>query len=553
MLKTLHIENYALIQNAHIDFDSGFTVITGETGAGKSILLGALGLITGKRADISSIGNSERKCIVEGTFAVDKYALEHFFETHDLDYDPHTIIRRELLPSGKSRAFINDTPVTLQQLTALGDALIDIHSQHKTLEVLHKDYQFDVLDTFAGNSAVLQSYKTQYQRYQEEHKTLELLLEQRTKMKLEQDYNTFLFNELDEARIQADEYEEINERQKILSHSEEIAERLANACSLLSREEIGLLDSLSQLRQELAKLNSYSTDLQEYHDRVNSVYIELEDLSTSLEDHINSTETDPQSLAQLNTRMTLLYDLMQKHQVQTTQELLTVKSVLETKVQGMHTIDDAIAQKEKEINLLKTKLEEHAQLLHANRKKAIPELIKTVEERVQELNIAYAKFDISLTSLGELTTHGIDDLAFLFSANKGQALKLLNKGASGGELSRVMLAIKGILGEHRELPTLVFDEIDTGVSGQVAVKMGAVLKRMSTAMQLLCITHLPQIAGQGRSHFKVTKEVGQSDTRTEITKLNTDDRVEEIAQMLGGVEGGEAVLTHAKNLLKDIY
>ena len=549
MLKTLHIENYALIEKVHIDFKEGFTVITGETGAGKSILLGALGLLTGKRADISSIGNAAAKCVIEGTFAIDTYALNGFFESHDLDYDAHTIIRRELLPSGKSRAFINDTPVTVQQLATLGTVLVDIHSQHSTRDVLHTVYQFDILDTFADNTSLLQSYSETYREYQHTIKAYNALLEQRSKMKQESDYNLFLFNELQALEIKPDEYETIEEQHKLLSYGEEITSNLSKAYQAINQDDTGVLDVLGAIRQDLTKIQDYGTNFKDFFDRIDSVYIELQDIAASIGDAATTSEYDPNTLEQLNERLSALYNLLQKHQVSTTTELLAIQETLDHKLQHIDTIDDQVAQEEHKIAQLKAVLEKEAAKLHAKRKQAIPQLINTLEERVKELHIDYAKFDIKLSETTALTERGIDTVEFLFSANKGQDVKPLNKGASGGELSRVMLAIKGILSEHSALPTLIFDEIDTGVSGTIAATMGAVLKRMSTAMQLLCITHLPQIAGQGTSHFKVIKRVDK-DTHTEIIPLDTDGRVEEIAQMLGGLESGEAVLEHAKSLIK---
>jgi len=551
VLKTLTIENYALIQQVHIDLNHGFTVITGETGAGKSIILGALGLITGKRADISSIGNADRKCIIEAGFMIEKYKLQAFFEQHDLDYDAHTIVRRELLPTGKSRAFINDTPVTLQQLSQLGESLIDIHSQHKTLEVLGKPYQFDMLDTYADNEKHLSEYQITYRAYQKATEEYKLLTEQQKKLKLETDYNTFLFNELNDAVIKPDEYENIAEQHKSLSHHEEIKEQLSFASHKLTEDDLGILDQLNQIRQGLSSISDYGMDFQNVYDRLNSVCIELEDLSGELTTLVGTSETDPQTLEVINQRLTLLYDLLQKHQVNTTQELITIHQNLDEKLQEVFGIEDTIAAKELEISQLKKSLEVKAETLHKNRKTAIPKLIKILQERTRELSMEHARFDITLSQIEEFTDKGRNDLVLLFSANKGMDLKPLSKGASGGELSRVLLAIKSILSIHKELPTLIFDEIDTGVSGEVALKMGIVLKTMSTAMQLLCITHLPQIAGQGTSHFKVYKEIQNQRTLTGISELNPEGRVEEIAQMLGGLRSSEAVLEHARSLLKD--
>ena len=551
MLKTLTIENYALIEQVHIDLSYGFTVITGETGAGKSILLGALGLITGKRADISSIGNADRKCIVEGVFMIEKYRLQSFFEQHDLDYDEQTIVRRELLPSGKSRAFINDTPVTLQQLSQLGESLVDIHSQHKTLALLSKAYQFEMLDTYADNTALIAAYQIQYKAYQKAREEHQSLLEQQKTLKLETDYNTFLFNELSDAAIKPDEYETISEQHKLLSHHEEIKEQLTFVSHKLQADELGILDQLNAMRQNLSRISDYGVNFQNVYDRLNSVYLELEDLSGEITNISESSETDPQTLDELNQRLGVLYDLLQKHQVDTTEGLIEIQQKLDEKLQEVFGIEEAIAAKELEITQLQTALDTKAEKLRKKRNAAIPKLIKILQERTRELSIEHARFDILLSQTDALTDKGKDDLLLLFSANKGMDVKPLHKGASGGELSRVLLAIKSVLSSHKELPTLIFDEIDTGVSGEVAVKMGMVLKAMSVDMQLLCITHLPQIAGQGTSHFKVFKKVQHQRTLTTINELSPEGRVEEIAQMLGGLRSSEAVLEHARSLLKD--
>ena len=548
MLKTLYIENYALINKVHISLDAGFTVITGETGAGKSILLGALGLITGKRADSSSIGNTDRKCIVEGQFDIRNYALQHFFETHDLDFEEQTIIRRELLPSGKSRAFINDTPVTLQQLNVLGNALIDVHSQHTTLELFSKEFQYTILDTYAGCLEEVKDYQKTYSNYKKTLVAYENLKQKQTTLTSETDYNAYLYSELVNANIQENEYENIQEKHEQLQHHEEIATAIAEACQKLQQEDMGILDLLQDVKNKISRISEYSTIYKAIHERLDSVYIELEDIASSLEDYQSETETSPQALEQLDQRLSLLYELMQKHQTQSSEGLIMRQDELKAKVNSVDNLEEQIADAQAQIDKYKAQLLDQANKLREKRSKAIPSLTQLLEERVQDLHIPYARFVLKLNDRENFGANGLDDLDFLFSANKGQDVKPLVKAASGGELSRVMLALKGILTKHMQLPTLIFDEIDTGVSGNIATTMGNVLAEMSETMQLICITHLPQIAGQGRHHFRVLKEVDQ-DTHTEIIKLNNEERVQELVSMLGAKDASDAVVEHAKSLM----
>lgn len=538
-----------MIEEAQLHLKDGFTVITGETGAGKSILLGALGLITGKRADSSSMGNTGSKCIIEGVFDIAAYQLVTFFKKNDLDYEEATIIRREILPSGKSRAFINDTPVTLAQLSTLGERLVDIHSQHKTLDVLENEYQFEVLDTFANALALRKSYTKQYTVWKDKQTELAQIQEKKQRAQLEFDYQSFLFNELDEAKLVEGEFEQLETQLKTLSHAEEIQESLATAQQKLSQDELGIIDQLSEARSALSRISNFGTGYEEIYNRLHSVFLEVDDLTQELTDLAEGVDADPLTLEKTNNRIQLLYNLMKKHQVDAVSQLIDIRERLDAELFEVQNVDDQIAKVEEEIAFAKVESQKIASQLHEKRSKAIPKLKASIEKILVELGMANAQFHIELTPVAELTNKGTDAVSFLFSANKGMDVKPLGKGASGGELSRVMLAIKAVLSRHKKLPTLIFDEIDTGVSGDVAVKMGGILKDMGNTMQLISITHLPQIAGQGASHFKVYKTDDGEKTKTKIQTLSENDRIIEIAAMLGGNSQTTAALEHAKNLL----
>lgn len=538
-----------MIQAVQLQFENGFTVITGETGAGKSILLGALGLITGKRADSSSAGDPSQKCIVEGVFHIEGYHLKTFFKHNDLDYEPHTIIRRELLPSGKSRAFINDTPVTLAQLSTLGERLVDIHSQNKTLQVVENDFQFEMLDTFSNNKKLLSSYRSTFYAWKKTKANLETLLEKKKQAQLEFDYQSFLFNELDEASLQKEEYEQLDEELNTLGNADEIMQELSTAVQKITLEDTGALVLLGEARSALAHLSKYGVQYADLYERINSALIELEDVGDALSDLSEGVDTDPLKLERLNARMQLLQSLLKKHQVSSIVELIAIRNHLDNELQDIQGVDDQIAAFEKEIDLLEKDARLQAGQLHEERNSVIAQLQSLVEKILKELGMPNAQFSIALEKQETLDAQGANRLDFLFSANKGSELKPLGKSASGGELSRVMLALKSVLSQHKQLPTLIFDEIDTGVSGDIAVKMGAILKKMGRTMQLVSITHLPQIAGQGSAHLKVFKKDTEERTQTYIKILNEDERIVEIAGMLGGNQQSNAAIEHAKNLL----
>ena len=549
MLTSLHIKNYALIEEVHLNFEEGFTVITGETGAGKSILLGALGLILGKRADLSSMGNTEEKCIIEAHFRINSYDLKTLFDEQDLDYEEQTIVRREILPSGKSRAFVNDTPVTLQQLSALGERLVDIHSQHQTLEVTAVDFQFQVLDAFAENTKVLAEYQELYSTFKRKESQLKKLRNDKAEAQKEEEYKTYLLEELLAANLKPGEQETLEASHEALNNVEVITEGLAEAYQTLSNEELGVNDLLLSVKVRLAKLAGFGKQFSELSERLEAAHIELEDIAESINDLAGETESDPAELARMEARLKLFFDLQKKHQVDSLEGLIEIRDRLDDDVQSLGDMDAQIMKFERELAQAKLDLEELAKKLTKKRKQVLKPLTEKLQDILVDLGMPNARFDISLVDTASFLENGKDQLHFLFTANKGMRAQELKKAASGGELSRIMLAIKSVLSDYTKLPTLIFDEIDTGVSGEIALKMGNIMKRMGGRMQLLSITHLPQIAGQGAAHLKVYKEDKGNKTTTAIKVLSTEERVAEIAEMLGGKASSDAAFDHARQLL----
>ncbi|WP_109298979.1 DNA repair protein RecN [Aquimarina sp. AU474] len=550
MLRGLSIKNFALIEQLQVSFDAGLVTITGETGAGKSLLLGALGLLLGKRADLSSVKDNSQKCIIEGVFRIDKYNLISFFEEEELDYEDETIIRREILPSGKSRAFINDTPVTLQSLASLGVKLIDIHSQHQTLEVTTNDFQFEVLDALAGADREIKSYKRGLQLLKEKEKEVNLLIVNQETFTKEYEYNSFLFNELEEAKLKPGELEEIEERYERLNNIEEIQERLSSSISIVSSEEVGISDQLNTIKGNLSKIASYSGGLKEISDRIQSLYIELDDIQLSLVNELEKLEADPQQLEETGQRLQLLHHLQVKHNVSGIEELMVLKEELQEKVSKTESLSEDIEKLQNEITTIKVQLDELASTIHEKRNKALPILVEELESILKGLGMPNATFKASLELQESYFSNGKEVLEFLFSANKGGSFGLLKKVASGGELSRIMLAIKTILSRYANLPTIIFDEIDTGVSGEIAHKMADLMFSMSENLQVFSITHLPQIAAKGQSHYKVYKEDLNNTTITQLKLLNKEERIKEIAEMIGGKDISDSALTHAKALIQ---
>jgi len=549
LLRSLSIKNFALIEQLQVSFDSGLTTITGETGAGKSLLLGALGLLLGKRADLSSVKDGSQKCVIEGVFDIEQYQLTTFFKEQELDYEKETIIRREILPSGKSRAFINDTPVTLQSLASLGVTLIDIHSQHQTLAVTTNDFQFEVLDALAGTDREIESYKRGLKLYRAKEKEVRILIERQESFGKEYEYNSFLLKELEDAKLKTGELQELEERYERLNNIEEIQERLSGSITLVSTEASGLSDQLQTLKNNLSKISSYSNTLKELSDRVQSIYIELDDIQASLVDELDQLEADPSELEKTSYRLQLLHDLQVKHKVATIDELIFLKEGLLEKVSKTETLSEDIETLHQEITTITSQLDEVAVRIHNKRKKALPKLIAELEDILKALGMPNASFEASITLEDQFLSNGKETLKFLFSANKGGSYGALKKVASGGELSRIMIAIKAILSRYQQLPTIIFDEIDTGVSGEIARKMADLMTDMSKNLQVFSITHLPQIAANGQSHFKVYKEDVSDNTVTRLKLLSTEERIREIAEMIGGKDISESAMTHARSLL----
>lgn len=549
MITSLSIENFALIEKLSISFSGGFSTITGETGAGKSILLGALGLALGKRADLTSLKNKEEKCIIEATFKVSDYNLQSFFETNDLDYEDETIIRREILPSGKSRAFVNDSPVNLQELQLLGDYLIDIHSQNETRELSEEHFQFAIIDAISGNRKVLGEYGA---LLKEHRKAKTAYADFKTKLGealKEQDYNSFLLEELLSAQLRADEQETLEALYAKLSNVEFIKENLDKSVALANEERFGILQNMKEFRASLQKIAPLSEDYHSLSERAGSALIEFDDIAKELEQLAENLHGDPEQMELVNNKLQAIYNLQKKHQVSSVAELLDIQEDLDNKMVSVSELESQIQKTEDEIVRIETNLDLLADSIHDNREKAIPILSQKLAAILQLLGMPNVQFRIEVKQVPNYFPNGKDELQFLFSANKGSDFGMLKKVASGGEMSRIMLAVKSILAQYSNLPTIIFDEIDTGVSGEIANKMGDIMKDMSSSMQVFSITHLPQIAAKGSSHYKVFKTVLGNQTQSELKLLDGSERVTEIAQMLSGSAVSDSAINHAKALL----
>lgn len=549
MLTSLSIKNFALIEKLDIDFSENFSIITGETGAGKSILLGALGLVLGKRADLSSLKNKEEKCVIEAQFDIARYNLESFFEANDLDFEKETIIRREILSSGKSRAFINDSPVNLQELQELGEYLIDIHSQHQTQELSEENFQFDIIDSMAGNTSEIAAYKSLLKKYRSLKTNLMALQSRLQDASKEQDYNSFLLEELLAAKLKSGEQEELESVFEQLNNVELIKENLDRAVSIAEEEQFGVLHNLKEIKASLQKIASFSADYNSLFERITSASIELDDIVSELGQKAESLMSDPEQLELVNQKLQTIYNLQQKHQVKTVDELLLIQEDLDKKVISVDSLQQQIEQAEKEIAESESGLDTIAATISEKRQNAIPVLTEKLVAILELLGMPNVRFKIEVKLSDSYHANGKDDLQFLFAANKGSDFGLLKKTASGGEMSRIMLAVKSILAQYQKLPTIIFDEIDTGVSGEIAHKMGEIMKEMSKTMQVFAITHLPQIAAKGNTHFKVFKSVVGDQTQSELKLLSADERVIEIAQMLSGKDISDSAINHAKALL----
>ena len=549
MLTQLSINNYALINHLSIDFSSGLSIITGETGAGKSILLGALGLVLGNRADLSSLKDTSTKCIVEAKVAISNYSLQDFFISVDLDYEPETIIRREILPSGKSRAFVNDTPVTLNVLNELRSKLIDVHSQHQTMQLSDASFQFEILDALAKNTDRIASYKRGFIQLGSLKKELLSLETAQKEANKQYDYNLHLFTELEDAGIKEDEQSGLEEKLEKLNNIEDIKLNLSESLELSIHEEVGLQNLLNTLEFKISKIASFSKEYQELADRITSIKIEMDDIVSELETANENVDFNPNEVEEINDRLQLLYNLQKKHYVNSNQELLLVFEQLSDKVRQVESAEGDLNNKKEQIAAISLKLDVVAEKISKARTSAIPNLTKQLEFLLTDLGMENARFSIKATRTNTYFSNGKDHLEFLFSANKGGNFGELKKVASGGELSRIMLSVKKVLSENTQLPTIIFDEIDTGVSGEVSNKIAAIMGQMGNNMQVIAITHLPQIAAKGSSHYKVYKEEINGVTTTNLKQLSTEERIKEIAEMLSGKDISDSAIIHAKELL----
>jgi len=549
LLTHLTIKNYALIEDLSVSFDKGFSTITGETGAGKSIFLGGLSLVLGKRADLNSLRDKDVKCIIEAEFDIEHYGLEILFDSHDLHYDLRTILRREVHPSGKSRAFVNDSPVTLDIMSQLGQRLIDIHSQHQTLELTENEFQLKVIDALANNKQLLSRYKEHLKVFEAAQKELNNFIESLAASEKEQDYNSFLFNELKNAPLQAGILEELESSYEQLTNVESILEQLSNGHQLLTNEEIGIQTLLTQCKHSISKLATYGASYASLSERIQSVFVELDDITSEIESLQGQVTPNPALLEEVNEKLQLLYTLQKKHSAATVEELLEIKDQLAAKLSKSENLEQDIETQRALIATIEKELIMLANDLHDRRMEVVPQLKSKLESSLQLLGMPNASFKIEFVNAESFLNTGKDHLVFEFSANRGSNFGSLKKVASGGELSRIMLIIKSILASYEQLPTMMFDEIDTGVSGEISNNMGDIMEQMSANMQVFSITHLPQVASKGDHHYKVYKEDDGEVTRTRMKKLSPEERVLELAEMLGGKALSDSAMAHAKQLL----
>jgi DNA repair protein RecN (Recombination protein N) len=550
MLSKLFVQNYALIKELDVELENGLTIITGETGAGKSILLGALSLILGTRADSTVLLDKNEKCIVEGTFRIEEYDLKEFFVSNDLDYESVTSLRREINPAGKSRAFINDTPVTVNLLKEIGDRLIDIHSQHQTLMLNDNSFQLNVIDSFAGTLKLKKEYSEIYSGYRKLKKEYALVKEKAEQNKADLEYYQFQYNQLEEAKLKSGEQEELESEQELLGHTEEIKQALSVSLNLLSAEGISVLAMLREAKINIAKIRTFLPVGESLYSRIESTLIELDDIAAEIEKSGVSIEADPQRLALVNSRLDNIYSLIQKHRVNNLEDLITRKEEISVMISSIISSDERLSSLESLMEKEEASLKVISGTMSEQRRAKLPEIESRITDLLKQLGMPNAKFRISLIPTPDFTPSGIDQADFLFSANKQIPPENLSKIASGGELSRVMLSLKSILTRNINLPTIIFDEIDSGVSGEVADKVGQILSEMGRYMQVVNITHLPQVASRGTRHFHVYKDDIDDSTFTKVKLLSPDERILEVARLLSGSEVTETAMKNARELLK---
>ena len=547
MLTNLHISNYALIRQLDMDFSAGFSTVTGETGAGKSIIIGALGLLMGGRADSKVITEGEPKCVIEGEFDVAGYGLESLFAEYDLDYSPVCTIRRELLQNGKSRSFVNDTPVTLAPLKALSARLIDIHSQHENLLLTDTAFQLRLVDTVAKDEAEQTAYSAAYEAYRQTLDELQALRDEAAKAGSEADYIAFQCKELSDARLVAGEEEDLAAEEQTLMHAEDIRQGLGEAAALLDADGAGALSALQDCVSRLRSVMPYLSTEQDLAERAESARLELRDIADTAARLAENTEADPARLTYVQERLDLLNALMQKHHVMTTQELIALHGQLQAKMSRNDSYELDIRRLEKQLAAEQARLQTCAEALHKRRASVLPQIKKQLEEQLVQLAIAHAQVEVRLSATPDFTPTGKDEAQIYFAANKNQSLRPVQEVASGGEIARLMLCIKAMMADKQ--PTIIFDEIDTGVSGEVASKMGEIMRQMASGRQILTITHLPQIAARGEHHYRVFKQDTAERTETNIQRLSAEERVTEIAKMLSGNTLSNAALDNARSLL----
>ncbi len=551
MLRSLYIQNYALIEKLDIDFEQGFSVITGETGAGKSIILGAIGLLLGQRADVKSIRTGATKCVIEARFDISNYHMQPFFEENELEYEDECILRRELYASGKSRAFINDTPAQLAQMKELGELLIDIHSQHQNLLLNKEGFQLNVLDLLAHDEPVLSAYQAVYKQWRQAQADLDKALERAARDKADEDYVRFQWEQLEEAHLAKGEQEELEQEAETLSHAEDIKANLYRTGQLFNDEEGGLLSNLKECCNVMADLQRVYPVAEEWANRLESAYIELKDIAGELSDREEQVEFNPARLEEVNDRLNLLYSLQQKHRVNTVDELVALRDEYATRLASISSSDEEIETLKKHCEKLQGEVRRQAACLTEARGEAAREVERQMAARLVPLGMPNVRFVVDMGERKEPGPHGMDTVTFLFSANKNGTLQNISSVASGGEIARVMLSVKAMIAGAVKLPTIVFDEIDTGVSGEIADRMADIMQEMAhNERQVISITHLPQIASRGRAHYKVYKKDNETETNSHIRRLTDEERVEEIAHMLSGATLTEAALNNARTLLK---
>lgn len=549
MLKTLRVNNFAIIDQLEIDFHQGMTTITGETGAGKSILLGALKLVLGERADLKAFKNIDEKCIIEAVFEIKNLELNDFFEENDLDYEDESILRRELLPSGKSRAFINDTPVKVSILQELSELLIDIHSQFNTPKIFEADFQLSMLDIYGENKDLLKEYKKDFNHYISTKKKIKDAQNSLENQSQDLEYKLHLWEELNNASLKNEELEELEIEIKSLSNVEEIISTLNETYQFLEHPEMGIISQLNEASNKLNKISDYNSQYNSIYERLISSKIELQDISGEMSSLIDSTEINPERLQEITDRYDLIHKLLRKHNVISVEELIAKRDELESQTSGFDNLSDLIIHLNKELNSISEKLEKQSIKIRKNRFSSIEIIRKNILNTLSQLGMENSQLTIQLNETADFTATGKDEVLFLFSANKGMEPRIFEKSVSGGERSRLMLAIKKLLATHQHLPTLILDEIDTGISGKVANETGKVMQTMAENMQLLVITHLPQVASKGNYQLKVYKEVVDETTQTNVIELSQQQRLEEIAQMISGSELTDAAINQAKELM----